>query len=940
MTDNLTADNPPVTNTDTEVLGAALSAWLDGRYGRSLHSDGWRRWYLRDDDRKLQEIVLLSDDNVLRVTDGDIQVIEQRRRETLVEMAHAGIDVSQLAVEAGQPKLDLYPEVIEALRQARINQFQMLLALTSGESGINAAAVASVGERVERAISRLSFVQALVGTVQAGFPDGRRLERGVQVQRRTIEIDATGRLLVKEGETVVSNGAAGAVLDRLLDGPQVKGAKVEYLRLAAGHAIAGDLRTCWCRAEMQGALEGTPVSGEAPVAHRPPRVVLTPRWQTWSRRQVDRAKLAPLVKVVAPANTHDWRFLQEEAGEVLISWLLDDAEAEPLDGLWPVLLPAAVLRRLEPKDGADALAWLARAWPNDAPDFVERWNLACPGTPLDTPAPEDDEDLTEAERQARFDVARADRAAMDRILHKAWPLWWGWEEDALRSFTLDEFTFNQQTGEFWDIVRLRPVPTEALPSLIPKVNWARDTRTNKLVPPKRWFTEYSQALRVSSAIWMPGHGRLVRGWVASPKDVRREAGALALNLWREPPLLRRTSDRDFAIKAPPGASARRWFQLLAVVIPERRIRHWAFRWFAYLLQNPDKMPQGVLVLSGAQGIGKDALLFAICQILGMANVYVLSPDQVTDNKYNPFLRSKLCIVSEVRASFIEGGARGLYGKIKEYTTSPPETATMVDKYEKAVAVLKLAGWVMTTNELSELFTPPDDRRQAIAHSNASANWHLNKDPGFFVRYFDGMETGDAIAVRDKLMACNLGASNPNDPPPMSEAKKMALVASTPADNPLTRALEHLWRKEKEKEGTQDDGDDKTAERPLEQLWRKEKAVTQDDGDDKTAGQPAIVFGGQIFELANRSEFAGLFLLISRNKWLDRAMAEQGYAILPPAGSAKRWTFRATVRIGGCDERTRKFTTRAYVLKELLGDPALVEKVIERGRLWAADEPPF
>ena len=544
-------------------------------------------------------------------------------------------------------------------------------------------------------------------------------------------------------------------------------------QLNAAHAVDGDLRTCWSLAEQAAVQVGTPepmpepgagpASDWRPVPHLQAPTELT-------RRQVDHGRLGILTMMATPAKAEDRCFLRDEADVVLHDWIVGD---DALDGRWFILLPAAVLHRFAVGEGARIRDWLADAWPEDAADFVERWNIAHPAATLAWP--DSGDDRSEAERQARMDDARNDRAMMNAILRKAWPMSGLWHEPP-RNFTVDELVYDMQSNKIWDIVWLMEVPLQAVDTFVRKENWPRILKKGKAVavPPSVWVRNSARTRPVNSRVSMPGQPRLVKGWVATATTVEQSAGTLSLNLWRDPPWLRRNPDGSFVIKTPAGASARRFFRLLKIVVPDRKMRRWTFRWFAYLVRNLDQLPQTMLWLSGNQGIGKDALVFALCLIVGFDNVAVLSPDQVTD-KNNSFLRRKLCIVSEMRASFVEGGARGLYAKFKEFTTSPPDIATIIEKYEKAVAIRKRAGWIATTNELTEGYIPDDgERRIGVAHSDAPASWHLAEEPDFFRRYFDGLDMGDALAVRDALFACDMTAYRPADPPPATEAKRMAI----------------------------------------------------------------------------------------------------------------------------------------------------------------------
>ena len=652
--------------------------------------------------------------------------------------------------------------------------------------------------------------------------------------------DAQGRPLEEERTRVLAQLASERCYTPMLVDPGRQTPPVDAWLWESEGAAAAPQAPTEPGADDEGNVSGEP--GDHPVQGRP--------------NGADSEAQAPEMNAI-PRSTREWRTLKEAASVALGCWRLD----EPLDGLWTALTPISVLRSLAPEHGLAIRDYLAEFAPHEVEPFAQRWRIDHDGTTL--PA----------------DGRAADHDAAEAALRALWPRWFGWYETP-RTWRIEELCYDRQSGRAWDIVTPMPLIDAAADASVPHDLWPRNPRNDKPVSPAKWIKDRSHGLVVDSTVWMPGRPRFVPNVVAGAKTVADQLGARALNLYKPPAPL-----SDLA------GSAARWLRLAKIVCPENEMREWMLDWLAFLVQRPGEHPGSGLVLAGAQGIGKDALLYAVCGAVGPWNVSILSPDQFM-GRFNGFARSKLIIINEARANFFEGGAKGFYDRLKEYTSSKPDFITVDEKNLPHVAVHKLAGVAITTNEAQELHIEGDDRKVGIATATARQGWHrAAKQPEFFLEYFHGLEhRGDDEAVRRLLRDRDLGRFDPGKPPPMSQGKRAVLLANQAGDDALSGALDRL-------------------------------------------DNPDVVFGAELRALLG----AGAVLLTS-GKRFDRELGRRGYAAFAnPDGPQWKFTAPGGKRNGAGAAAATRISRKAYVRTELINKKPkdILPLVIDRGKAWAA-----
>ncbi len=98
-------------------------------------------------------------------------------------------------------------------------------------------------------------------------------------------------------------------------------------------------------------------------------------------------------------------------------------------------------------------------------------------------------------------------------------------------------------------------------------------------------------------------------------------GARAFNLYRPPPKFKQTGI---------AAEAERWAAHVRKLWPNVDEHNYFFDYCAHLLQRPEEKCNVAVVLSGVQGIGKDAALTPVLGAVGDYNFKGIEPDALFD----------------------------------------------------------------------------------------------------------------------------------------------------------------------------------------------------------------------------------------------------------------------------------------------------------------------
>src|SRR5262249_14133328 len=145
-------------------------------------------------------------------------------------------------------------------------------------------------------------------------------------------------------------------------------------------------------------------------------------------------------------------------------------------------------------------------------------------------------------------------------------------------------------------------------------------------------TYLDQNRPVEQLTWAPGHPMLIKDRLVSDGGWIVRLKVSCLNLYR-PPL----------IEPGNAAAAGPWLDHGRKVYGDQ-FDH-IVRFLAHRVQRPFEKINHALVLGGAQGIGKDAVLEPLKQAVGHWNFVEVSPQQALGS-FNGFLKSVILRISE------------------------------------------------------------------------------------------------------------------------------------------------------------------------------------------------------------------------------------------------------------------------------------------------------
>jgi hypothetical protein len=349
-----------------------------------------------------------------------------------------------------------------------------------------------------------------------------------------------------------------------------------------------------------------------------------------------------------------------------------------------------------------------------------------------------------------------------------------------RSRTMESFLYDETQNAFWDVETATLLGDRAVDGAIPKNQWPtiQDEKGKpKRVPPSRVIVGVDTGLTVEGSTWWPGRESLIRDYTPTEAGLRRVPGAQTYNPYRAP------DDLPIGTQTPD-----RWIEHVKMLYPDPIEHNHFFDYMAHAIQRPDEKPNHGIVMAGQQGIGKDMSLIPVAAGVGKWNVRTIDPDDILD-RFNPYLRSVLLVINEVRPSADNQKPSNFYNLMKPILAAPPEMLPMNLKYANVIYVPNVAHVVVMTNHALALYIPKGDRRYFVMTSKASP-----QKPEYYRAldaYFRDNGIGAAVAWLRKR---DLSAFDPKSPPPMTDGKQAIIdsavqVRATIADEVVDRYLE-------------------------------------------------------------------------------------------------------------------------------------------------------
>ncbi len=263
-----------------------------------------------------------------------------------------------------------------------------------------------------------------------------------------------------------------------------------------------------------------------------------------------------------------------------------------------------------------------------------------------------------------------------------------------------------------------------------------------------------QTQAVSEAVWAPGEPEFIAGRRLADGGWLGDATAVVLNTYR-PPVAR---DGD-------PKQAERWLDHIRHIWPDDA-EH-VVTWMAHRVQRPGEKINHALVLGGAQGIGKDSALQPLTGAVGEANYREVSPREIVQNQFNPYVKAVVLRVNESR-DLGEVGRFAFYDHMKMLTAAPPEMLVVNDKHMRAIGVLNVVGVIYTTNyRTGGMHLAPDDRRHYVAWSEIGPSAVDHEKLAAMWRWFAWDNGYGHVAVY--LRGLDISSFDAKSPPPKTAA---------------------------------------------------------------------------------------------------------------------------------------------------------------------------
>jgi len=354
-----------------------------------------------------------------------------------------------------------------------------------------------------------------------------------------------------------------------------------------------------------------------------------------------------------------------------------------------------------------------------------------------------------------------------------------------RTYRHNDFLYDISQDAFWCRPLSAMISAKGVNSMVPIEHWRLPKLTSEgrqppPVPPAKDLMRIEAGTVVEGSTWLPGQGELIEDLYASKDGFFPIEGVQMFNTFRPGPV----ADVSLAPQAMP------WVEHIKRLWPETIEHEYFFDYCAHMIQKPEEKANGAIVVSGKQGIGKDAALLPVRMAVGEWNTRNISPDHLFQ-QFNPWVECVMLTIDEVRPMSDDHKATSLYDILKSLTVTPPNTIALNDKRDKLRYIANVLRLFLTTNDRLALYIPPEDRRLMMMHSELPQRWHRETDPDYFVKLFNWLTAGGYAAVAGWLAARDISKFNPKgEVPKTSTWAEISQRWDAPEDE-LTAALDSL-----------------------------------------------------------------------------------------------------------------------------------------------------
>lgn len=261
-----------------------------------------------------------------------------------------------------------------------------------------------------------------------------------------------------------------------------------------------------------------------------------------------------------------------------------------------------------------------------------------------------------------------------------------------------------------------------------------------VLPSTEWLKRYRPVAQVT---WAPGEGVIIDGRLMNQGGWIEQPNVRIFNQYLPP-----------NVRLGDASKAGRWVELVHALYPD--IADILIKCFAQRRQKPQEKINFMVLLIGAQGIGKDTILEPVRRAVGNWNFNVISPNNLTD-PFTPWMKSVILNINEAhddeggRGGFNIVNRRQVYEKLKSLSAAPPDTLYVNEKHKGQYCVPNVLFPIITSNyPLGAIYLPKDDRRALVGNSPRLKGWRSAEYFVEFRKWLDGGGHSDVVAYLDSL----------------------------------------------------------------------------------------------------------------------------------------------------------------------------------------------
>jgi hypothetical protein len=223
-----------------------------------------------------------------------------------------------------------------------------------------------------------------------------------------------------------------------------------------------------------------------------------------------------------------------------------------------------------------------------------------------------------------------------------------------------------------------------------------------------------------------------------------------------------------------GVDIARYHKHVAYVIPNEQARRYLLDTLATWVRTPEKKTNVALLLIGASGVGKDALLFPVRQALGESNARVVGPSDLLDHYTDWMNHLKLaCIdLQELKEP------NKVVAHIQAFIDGTMTRLRIHGKYIRHYDIGNVIQFAFTRHTLDGLHIDDGDRRFYPYESPATV-----RSPDYYAGLWEWLKTPRVLGAlvhyfkHEHVIAA---AFNPLTPPPVNQTKRRLMTAAKSA----------------------------------------------------------------------------------------------------------------------------------------------------------------